>query len=122
MRFKLTSNFTKDAKIYPGMIITYKISPLFGIKLNWVTEITQVKDQEYFIDEQRHGPYALWHHEHHFTTIKGGVKMKDVLYYAMPFGVIGRLTNKLLVEGEIKKIFSYRETAINKLFGVYRER
>jgi ligand-binding SRPBCC domain-containing protein len=122
MRFRVTSDFTKDAKIYPGMIITYKVSPLLGIKLNWVTEITQVKDQEYFIDEQRHGPYALWHHEHHFTVIKGGVKMKDVLYYAMPFGVIGRLTNKFLVEGEIKKVFNYREAAINKLFGVYRDR
>lgn len=102
------------------MIITYKISPLFGIKMDWMTEITHVKNHEYFVDEQRFGPYALWHHEHHFKEIKGGVQMTDILNYAIPYGVIGRLSNKLLVEKEIKKIFQYREKAINEMFGVYR--
>lgn len=122
MRFKVTSRFNEATKIYPGMIITYKVSPLLGIKLNWMTEITHVKDQEYFVDEQRFGPYALWHHEHHFTEIKGGVKMSDILYYAIPYGVIGRLSNKVLVGKEIKKIFKFREKAINDLFGVHKDR
>jgi ligand-binding SRPBCC domain-containing protein len=121
MRFKVTSKYTADTKIYAGMLITYKVSPLLGIKLNWMTEITNVKDGEYFVDEQRFGPYALWHHAHHFEAIKGGVKMKDILNYAIPYGVIGRLSNRLLVGKEIKKIFTYREKAINDLFGVYRQ-
>lgn len=120
MRFKVTSKYPADTKIYPGMIITYKVSPLFGIALNWMTEITHVKEGEYFIDEQRFGPYALWHHEHHFKEIKGGVRMMDILYYAVPYGIIGRLSNKILVGKEIKSIFDYRAKAINDFFGVYR--
>lgn len=121
MRFKVTSKYTADTKIYAGMIIMYNVSPLLGIKLNWMTEIAHVKDGEYFIDEQRFGPYALWHHEHHFAAIKGGVKMTDILNYAIPYGFIGRLSNRLLVGKEIKKIFTYREKAVNDLFGVYRQ-
>jgi ligand-binding SRPBCC domain-containing protein len=102
------------------MIITYKVKPLFGIKMNWMTEITHVKEQDYFVDEQRFGPYALWHHEHHFKKIDGGVHMTDIIYYAIPYGVIGRLSNSLLVRKEIQKIFAYREKMITGLFGVYR--
>lgn len=120
MKFKVTSNHLADTKIYPGMIITYKVSPVLGIKMNWMTEITQVKDGEYFVDEQRVGPYALWHHEHHFKAIKGGVLMTDMLHYAVPYGIIGRLGNTLLVNKEVKKIFTYREKAVNDLFGVYK--
>ena len=118
MNFVVTSDFTKNTKMYEGMLITYTITPLFGIKMNWMTEITHVKDGEYFIDEQRFGPYALWHHEHHFKKIKGGVLMTDVLYYALPLGVMGRFANTTLVNKKVKKIFEYREKAIEELFGV----
>jgi ligand-binding SRPBCC domain-containing protein len=121
MQFKVTSNQTADTKIYPGMIITYTVSPLLGIKLNWMTEITQMKQNEYFVDDQRSGPYAIWHHEHHFKEIKGGVLMTDILHYAIPLGPIGILANKLLVSNQVKKIFDYRTKAINDLFGVYRQ-
>jgi ligand-binding SRPBCC domain-containing protein len=120
MKFKVTSTHLADTKIYPGMIITYKVSPVLGIKMNWMTEITQVKEGEYFVDEQRIGPYALWHHEHHFKAIKGGVLMTDMLHYAIPYGIIGRLGNTLLVDKEVRKIFTYREKAVNDLFGVYK--
>ena len=73
MEFIVTSNLDSNTKMYPGMIITYKVSPLFGIKLNWMTEITQVEEGKYFIDEQRFGPFKFWHHQHHFKTIDGGV-------------------------------------------------
>ena len=122
MRFKVTSSYNADTKIYPGMVITYKVSPLLGIKMNWMTEITHVKDQEYFVDDQRVGPYAIWHHEHHFESIKGGVKMTDKLTYAIPYGIIGRLANKILVAKEVEKIFTYREKAVNDLFGVYKDK
>ena len=120
MRFNVTSGQTADTKIYPGMIITYTVSPLLGIKLNWMTEITQIKQNEYFVDDQRSGPYAVWHHEHHFKEIKGGVQMTDILNYAIPFGPIGILANKLLIGKQVKKIFDYRTKAINDLFGVYK--
>jgi ligand-binding SRPBCC domain-containing protein len=119
MHFVVTSNYNEDTKMYPGMIITYKITPIFGIKMNWMTEITHVREGEYFVDEQRFGPYALWHHQHHFKAIEGGVKMTDILNYAIPYGIIGRLSNKVLINKQIKKIFSYREKAIIELFGEF---
>jgi ligand-binding SRPBCC domain-containing protein len=120
MNFTVTSDYNKETKMYPGMIITYKVSPIFGIKMNWMTEITHVKEGEYFVDEQRFGPYALWHHQHHFKPIKGGVLMNDILNYAIPYGIIGRLSNAVLVDKQIKKIFGYREKAITGLFGAYK--
>jgi len=120
MNFVVTSGYTADTKMYPGMLISYKVSPVFGIKMNWITEITHVKDMEYFVDEQRSGPYAMWHHQHHFKEIKGGVHMTDILTYAIPYGILGRLANTILVDREVKKIFAYREQAVNDLFGVYR--
>jgi len=120
MKFIITSDYTEQTKMYEGMLITYKVSPMLGITLDWMTEITHVRDKEYFIDEQRFGPYALWHHEHHFKEIKNGVLMNDRLTYALPFGAIGRLTEKMLVGNQVKKIFDYREKAIVDLFGEYK--
>ena len=117
MKFIVTSGNRADTKMYPGMIITYKVSPLWGIKMNWMTEITHVKEREYFVDEQRFGPYALWHHEHHFKAITGGVLMSDILNYAIPYGIIGRIANRMFVRNQVKKIFDYRTKAIKELFG-----
>lgn len=117
MDFIVTSRYNGNTKMYPGMIITYKVSPIFGIKMDWMTEITHVKDMEYFVDEQRFGPYALWHHQHHFKEIEGGVLMSDILNYAIPFGIIGRFSNAVLVSKQVRKIFDYRENAIFELFG-----
>lgn len=119
MNFKVTSNYTAETVMYPGMLITYKVSPLMGIKLDWVTEITHVKDKEYFVDEQRFGPYALWHHEHHFKEINGGVHMTDLLTYAIGYGAIGAIANGALVAKKVRDIFKYREKAVIELFGPY---
>ena len=116
----VTSTYNGEAKMYPGMVITYKVSPMLGIKLNWMTEITHIADKQYFVDEQRFGPYALWHHQHHFKEIAGGVLMNDILHYAIPYGVIGRLSNSVFVGNKIKQIFEFRQKAIEKMFGVYK--
>ncbi|MEY5069591.1 MAG: hypothetical protein RLZ47_1453 [Bacteroidota bacterium] len=120
MGFIITSDFKEGQKMYPGMIITYKVSPLLGIKLNWMTEITHVQEGKYFVDEQRFGPYALWHHQHHFEEIKGGVHMTDIINYAIPYGFIGRIANSILVENEVRGIFDYREKKVEELFGKFR--
>ncbi len=117
MNFVVTSNYKPDEKVYAGMIITYKVTPLMGITVDWMTEITHVKEKEYFIDEQRFGPYALWHHQHHFKEVDGGVLMTDILNYAMPYGFIGRIANNWFVEKKVKSIFDYRENAIEGIFG-----
>lgn len=119
MAFTVTSELNEEEKMYPGMIITYKVSPLAGIKLNWMTEITQVVDQQYFIDEQRFGPYQFWHHQHHFKQIPGGVEMNDILTYGLPMGVFGQMANSLFVANKLQQIFDYRKKKVIELFGDY---
>jgi ligand-binding SRPBCC domain-containing protein len=119
MGFKVTSHNSYSAVMYAGMVITYKVSPLYGINLDWTTEITHVSEGKYFVDEQRFGPYQFWHHEHHFKEIPGGVEMHDILSYGMPFGVIGRGVNRLLVAKKVKSIFDYRQEKVIALFGDY---
>ena len=119
MAFIITSDYTAGQKMYQGMIITYKVAPLLGIKIDWMTEITHVKDGEYFIDEQRFGPFKFWHHEHHFKAIEGGVLMTDKLIYGMPFGILGQIANAITVSKQTEEIFTYREKAVEDLFGKY---
>jgi len=117
MNFVVTSEYNPTDKVYPGMIITYFVSPLFGIKLRWMTEITHVKEKEYFVDEQRFGPYALWHHQHHFKPVEGGIIMTDIVNYAIPYGFLGRIANAVFVRKKLKQVFSFREKAVGHLFG-----
>ena len=118
MGFEVTSKQRTD-KMYPGMIISYKVSPLLGIKMTWVTEITQVKDRSYFVDEQRIGPYAMWHHEHQIEAIDGGVLMLDIVSYQPPFGFLGAIANTLMIRNKLKEIFDYRTIAVEKKFGKF---
>ena len=116
MDFVITSN-TEVGKMYPGMFITYTVRPLFGIKMKWVTEITFVEQGKYFIDEQRVGPYKIWHHEHHFEEVEQGTLMTDKIYYLPPFGIFGKLAQPMIVKPQLKKIFDHREKMVKELFG-----
>ena len=115
MQFRFISN-NKDQKMYPGMIILYKVSPLFKIPLSWATEITHIKEKRFFVDEQRLGPYKIWHHEHHFEKTDYGVLMKDIVTYAPPFGIIGSFANSLFIRKKVNEIFDYREAALERIF------
>lgn len=105
--FNIISRHQGD-RMYAGQIIEYKVSPLLGIPLYWMTEITQVENLKYFIDEQRYGPYSLWHHQHHFKAIEGGVEMTDIVHYKVPFWFLGDIANVILVKSELRKIFDFR--------------
>lgn len=116
MGFDITSELLTP-QMYPGMIISYTVSPVLGIKMTWVTEITHIKDKEYFVDEQRIGPYAMWHHEHKLEPIEGGVLMTDIVSYKPPFGFLGSVANSVLIKRQLQNIFNYRNSAIEKIFG-----
>ncbi len=115
MDFKILSDI-KDIEMYEGMMVMYKISPFAGIKMDWVTEITYIKDRQYFIDEQRFGPYALWHHEHHFESQEGGTLMTDILHYKVPYGMIGTLADAIFVNNKVEQIFDFRVKAVEEMF------
>tara|TARA_B100002052_G_C15703639_1_gene516270 strand:+ start:95 stop:559 length:465 start_codon:yes stop_codon:yes gene_type:complete len=117
MNFKIIDWDKKKA--YPGQIIQYTVSPVLGIKIKWVTEITQVIRNNYFIDEQRFGPYSFWHHKHFIKEIDNGILMDDVIHYKIPFGLIGKIFNKIYVQNKLDKIFKYRENKLNEIFGNY---
>ena len=108
-----------DRPMFPGQIIQYIVTPVAGLKTNWVTEITHVKEGEYFVDEQRFGPYALWHHKHFIQPVPGGVEMEDIIDYKLPFGFIGQLAHPILVEPKLREIFEYRKQKLVELFGEY---
>lgn len=114
MGFQITDFDGKN--MYEGQIIQYIISPLAGVKMKWTTEITVVKENQYFIDEQRFGPYALWHHKHFFEPTANGVKMTDIVHYALPLGFIGRIMNALVVKNKVKEIFDNRVVKVNEIF------
>lgn len=118
MGFKTLSG--ADRKMYPGQVIQYIVTPLLGIPMKWVTEITHVIDKEYFVDEQRFGPYALWHHKHFFKEIPGGVEMEDIVDYKLPMGVLGELMHPVLVRPRLEQIFAYRTKKLIELFGEYK--
>lgn len=115
MGFDITS---KDllSEIYEGMIISYKVTPLLGIKTTWVTEITHIKHKHYFIDEQRVGPYTIWHHQHFLESTSDGTLMKDIVSYKPPFGFLGNIANSLIIKKKLEEIFAYRTKALNGLF------
>jgi len=106
-------------KMYAGQIIEYIVKPILGIPLYWMTEITQVADQQYFIDEQRFVPYSMWHHQHHFKAIEGGVEMTDIVHYKLPFWFLGDIANVLFVRKQLQGIFDFRFEATEKKFGIW---
>ena len=104
-------------RIYPGMMIEYRVRPLFGIPATWLTEITHVESGKFFVDEQRIGPYRMWHHEHHFTALGDGkVEVRDRVTFVLPFGWLGELAHPFLVKPQLERIFAYREKAVGELF------
>ncbi len=104
-------------KMYPGQIIEYIVKPFLGIPFYWMTEITHVEHERFFIDEQRHGPYSLWHHQHHFKELNGGVEMTDIVHYKLPFWFLGDIANSLFVRDQLNKIFDHRFKIAEELFG-----
>jgi len=116
MGFVVTSKHQGE-KMYAGQIIRYIVRPVMGIPIKWCTEITHVEDKKYFIDEQRFGPYAFWHHQHHFTAVEGGVLMEDILNYKVPLGPIGDIVDAIFVKNEVQGIFDYRKKVLTSRFG-----
>ena len=116
MGFKILSDKEDIKKIYAGQIIDYYVTPIMGIKMSWVTEITHVVHLHYFVDEQRFGPYSFWHHLHFLKEVPEGIEMTDILHYKVPFGFIGRIVNALFIRKKINEIFSYRYNKLEELF------
>ena len=104
-------------QMYEGLIIAYTVKPLLGIPVEWVTEITHVKDKSFFVDEQRKGPYTMWHHEHHFKEVDGGVEMTDIVSYIIPLGFLGKIVQPFLVQPKLEEIFAYRFKIVEEVFG-----
>lgn len=116
MNFNILSDKNDLKEMYPGQLIEYTVTPLMGLKLHWVTEITHVQDKQYFVDEQRFGPYQLWHHKHFLKEVPGGIEMTDIVHYKIPFGAFGRLLNSLFIKKKVKEIFDHRFIKLDELF------
>jgi len=113
--FKMLGN--PEPAMYVGMVIRYQIAPILGIPLDWATEITHIEHKKYFVDHQIIGPYKIWHHQHHFEEIAGGVLIRDIVHYALPLGPLGKLVHPLLVKPKLDEIFGFREAGVKKVLG-----
>jgi ligand-binding SRPBCC domain-containing protein len=116
----LNLKFTNELfgeEMYAGQVMMYKVKPVLGIPMFWMTEITHVEDRKFFVDEQRFGPYALWHHQHHFREIEGGVEMTDLIHYKVPGWILGDLMNTLFIRKQLQTIFDFRFRKVEELFG-----
>lgn len=111
-----------DKPMFAGQVIQYLVTPLMGIKTKWVSEITHLKEKEYFVDVQLYGPYALWHHKHFVHEIEGGVELEDIIDYKVPLGVLGQFVHPFLVKPKLEEIFKYRQQKLIDLFGEYSEK
>ena len=116
LNFRIISDLPD--RIYPGAIIRYKVSPLLSIPLTWVTEITHVREHEMFVDEQRHGPYRMWHHQHLFRAIEDGTEVEDIVDYVVGFGPLGPIANRILIARQVAGIFEHRARILEELFGL----
>ena len=108
-----------ERKMYPGQVIHYTVTPLLGLKMHWVTEITHVADKQFFVDEQRFGPYKFWHHQHFLKEIPGGTEMEDIVHYKLPFGMLGDLAQPLLVKPKLEEIFRFRNKKLIEIYGEF---
>jgi ligand-binding SRPBCC domain-containing protein len=108
--------FDLPEKMYEGLMIEYSVKPLLGIPMTWITEIKTVKDNLFFVDEQRKGPYKIWHHEHHFKEVEGGVEMTDVVSYELPLGILGKFAHALFVKKQLEAIFNFRIKMVDEIF------
>ena len=116
LNLKITNGLFGE-EVYAGQVMQYTVKPLFGISVSWMTEITHVEKHKLFVDEQRKGPYKLWHHQHHFKIIEGGVEMTDLVHYRLPFSFFGSIAHSLTVKKKLTEIFTYRYFKINEIFG-----
>jgi ligand-binding SRPBCC domain-containing protein len=114
MDFRITS--PQQSGMYAGQIITYTVRPLLRVTVDWTTEITHVDSPNFFVDEQRFGPYRFWHHQHRFREVEGGVEVHDLVHYLLHHEQLAGLVNRLFVAPRLKKIFDFRSTALTKLF------
>ena len=119
LNLKFTNELFGD-EMYPGQVMTYNVKPVLGIPLFWMTEITHVRPKQFFVDEQRFGPYSLWHHQHHFRPIEGGVEMTDLIHYKVPGWFVGDIANKLFISRQLEGIFNFRYKKVEELFGKWQ--
>ncbi len=118
--FQIKSKHHGD-RMYAGQIVEYTVKPVLGIPMYWMTEITHVEDKKFFVDEQRFGPYSMWHHQHHFKEIEGGVEMTDIVHYKLPLSFLGDIAHGLFVKSQLKQIFDFRTVKVEELFGKFEK-
>lgn len=115
MKFRILAG--AEIPMYPGQIIHYRVTPFLGFTTSWVTEITHLVPEYYFVDEQRFGPYSFWHHKHFIRPVEDGVTMEDIIDYKLPFGLPGQWLHDILVKRQLKQIFGYRSRKLQELYG-----
>ena len=113
MRFEILSEVPET--MFNGLLIEYRITiPLFG-RQRWLTEIKHIREGISFVDEQRIGPYKFWYHYHEVQPKDQTTEIIDQVTYQLPFGILGNIVHAMIIKGQLKQIFDYREIAFKRL-------
>lgn len=115
MNFKILDELPE--KMYEGLLVRYKVSPLPGFRVSWTSEISTIVEKEYFVDTQVEGPFKYWHHEHRFRKIDNEVELIDHLFYQLPMGRLGKMLNEPIAQKKLNSMFAFRHQQVERLFG-----
>jgi len=116
--FHVTITSKVPEKIYAGLMISYQMKAVFGIPMNWLSEVSHCNEPKRFVYEQRIGPFKFWSHEVCLTEQQNGILLEDIMFYAMPFGWLGQLINTVLIADKLERIFDTRHTYLQSKFGM----
>jgi uncharacterized protein (TIGR01777 family) len=96
-----------------GSVMEYSVK-VHGIRMRWVSLISDWQAGVRLVDHQVRGPYELWRHEHTFAADPGGTLVRDRVAYSLPLAPLSGLALPL-VRADLRKIFAYRRAAVARL-------
>jgi len=114
--FHVTITSKVPEKIYAGLMISYQMKAVFGIPMNWLSEVSHCDEPKRFVYEQRIGPFKFWSHEVCLTEQQNGILLEDIMFYAMPLAWLGQLINTVLIADKLERIFDTRHAYLQSKF------
>src|ERR1700730_16325335 len=84
----------------------------FGITQHFTSRITAFDRPRYFQDTMQRGAFKSFVHDHFFERDGAKTKMTEVLKFSAPFGVLGRIAEKLVLRRYLKRLLELRAATI----------
>ncbi|WP_417430602.1 SRPBCC family protein [Halpernia sp.] len=93
--------------------VTWEANHL-GFRQRLTSKIVEFDRPNYFVDEQIRGIFKNFRHQHIFKQEDGFVVMEDILNFSSPFGIVGRLFDKIFLKSYLTKFLKERNFVVKK--------